>query len=182
MTSIERATAAGPRPAAFFDRDGVLNRDLGYTYRLEDLVLMPGAAEAVRLCNAAGYWVFIVSNQAGVAHGRYTEAAALAFNEAVVRALAAQGARVDDVRYCPHHPEGVVNAYRRVCDCRKPSPGMILDLLHAWPVDTARSFLIGDKESDVAAGRAVGIASYRYVGGSLSELVLDHFATRAAPT
>lgn len=161
------------RPAAFFDRDGVLNVDRGYTFRVEDLVLVDGAPEAVKLCNDAGYWVFVITNQAGVARGLYKEHSIAAFHHALAAALGAKGGHIDDFRYCPHHPDGIVTAYRRVCNCRKPAPGMVLDLLHTWPVDSGRSFLIGDQDSDLAAGRAAGIASHRFVSGRLDELVAE---------
>jgi D-glycero-D-manno-heptose 1,7-bisphosphate phosphatase len=159
------------RPAAFFDRDGVLIQDHGYVHKTQDLVLMPDAAAAVRLCNDAGFLVFVITNQAGVARGLYDEEAVRVFNRALVTALSAQGARIDDVRYCPHHPEATQSAYRLVCGCRKPAPGMLLDLMRAWPVDAGRSFLVGDKESDLAAGRAAGIASHLYRDGSIRAFI-----------
>lgn len=159
------------RGAAFFDRDGVINEDHGYVHRASDFVLMPGAADAIRACNRAGLFVFVVTNQSGVARGYYDVEAVEELHHHMVRILAAQDARIDDIRYCPHLPEGNVAAFALDCECRKPAPGMIHDLLNAWPVDPAHSFLIGDKPSDVAAAQAAGIAGHMLCDGDLYGLV-----------
>ena len=159
------------RPAVFFDRDGTLNRDAGYTHRVEDLVWMPGAREAVAHANAAGYLVFVVTNQAGVARGHYDEAAILSFHRAMQDQLSAVGGHIDAIEWCPHHVEATVEAYRRDCRRRKPGPGMLEDLLAAWPVDTTRSVMIGDTEADMQAAAAAGIRGRRYEGGSVLDLL-----------
>lgn len=157
------------RPAAFLDRDGVLNVDHGYTFRPEDLTLMPGAAEAVRLLNEAGHYVIVVTNQAGVARGLYEEADVARFHAALSDALAEAGAHIDAFYYCPYHEEGAVARYRVANHPdRKPNPGMILRAFADWPIDRARSFLIGDKESDMAAARAAGVAGRLYTGGDVA--------------
>lgn len=160
-----------PRGAAFFDRDGVINEDRGYVYRPADFVLLPGAAAAIRACNQAGLFVFIVTNQSGIARGYYDTAALAALHDHMTQALAALDARIDDIRYCPHLPDATVAAYAGPCDCRKPAPGMIRDLMAAWPVDQARSFLIGDKPSDIAAAEAAGIAGHLLADGDVAGLV-----------
>ena len=150
--------------AAFFDRDGVINVDTGYIHRIEDLAWVEDSPAAIRRCNEAGLLVFIVTNQRGIALGLYDEVQLAAFHAHMLAELARVGARVDDLRHCPHdNHDG--------CDCRKPKPGMVLDLMKSWPVNPRHSFLVGDKESDVEAARAAGIAGYRYGGGSLLALV-----------
>ena len=159
------------RPAVFFDRDGVLNVDAGYTHRPEALRWIEGAMEAVRLCNAAGRLVFVVTNQSGVARGYFTEDTVRAFHDRMRADLRRVGAHVDAFAYCPHHPEGVVPDLAVDCACRKPRPGMILELLARWPVDPARSLLIGHSPRDLAAAAAAGLRGALFRGGDLAAFV-----------
>ncbi len=155
------------RPAVFLDRDGVLNLDHGYVHAPERFDWTPGAKQAVKRLNDAGYYLFVVTNQAGVAKGLYGEAEVVDLHRWMARELASVGASIDDWRYCPYHPGGIVEAYRARHDWRKPKPGMILDLLDQWPVEREGSFLIGDKASDIEAAAAAGLPGYLFPGGDL---------------
>jgi D,D-heptose 1,7-bisphosphate phosphatase len=155
------------RPAVFLDRDGTLNDDTGYVHRAEDFHWFPGAINAIRRLNDAGRYVFLVTNQSGVARGMFDEAATVDLHDWMNQELRAAGAHIDDVRYCPHHPDAGIAPYRVACACRKPEPGMILDLMKHWPVIEESSVMIGDKEHDAAAGRAAGIAAEIVSAGAL---------------
>ena len=158
----------------FLDRDGVINADIGYLWRREDFVWIPGAPAAIRLFNERGRPVVVVTNQSGVARGYYSEQDVESLHRWMNAELNRQGARIDAFYFCPHHPDGAIPEYTRVCDCRKPQPGMLLQAMEDWRADPATSFLIGDKESDVAAAAAAGIRGYLFDGKNLLEFVEDH--------
>ena len=158
------------RPAVFFDRDGVLNRDSGYCHRVEDLEWIPGAVETIRRVNESGAFTFVVSNQAGIARGLFREADVDSFHAAMSAQLASAGAHIDAFYFCPYHPDAVVAEWRHPDHPdRKPNPGMIERASAEWPIDMAASFLIGDKASDMEAARRAGIRGLSFTGGDLYE-------------
>jgi D-glycero-D-manno-heptose 1,7-bisphosphate phosphatase len=159
------------RPAAFLDRDGVLNIDLHYVHRPQQVEWIPGAIKCVRRLNDLGYRVVVVTNQAGVAHGYYGEDSVHALHGWMSDQLAAHGAFVDAFYHSPYHPEARVEQFRRTHVDRKPGPGMILRALSDLDIDKDRSFLIGDKESDILAAQSAGIPGHLFTGGNLNEFL-----------
>ena len=145
------------RPAAFLDRDGVLNRDAGYVWRTADFEWLPGAKQAIKSLNDAGYLVIVVTNQSGIARGLYGEADVEHLHRWMNGELGRDGAHIDAFYYCPHHPTEGHGPHRRVCDCRKPAPGLLLRAMHDWRIERATSFMIGDKDIDIAAAHAAGV-------------------------
>ena len=147
------------KPAVFLDRDGVINEDRGYVHRWEDFSFLPGAIEALRQLQQKGYLLVVITNQSAVARGLCTEADVLALHERMRAFLRERGIELAGIYHCPHHPQGSVSDYAIACACRKPEPGMILRAAQAHGIDLSRSLLVGDKLSDLEAGRAAGIPS-----------------------
>jgi D-glycero-D-manno-heptose 1,7-bisphosphate phosphatase len=172
MSGIQSARSS-LKPAAFLDRDGVINHDDGFIGTQERIRWIPNAAKAIHRLNEAGYLVFLFTNQSGVARGFFTENDLRTLHDWMRVKLAAEGARIDDVRYCPHHPDGTVAGYLEDHDWRKPSPGMILDLMKHWPVRLDGSFVIGDRPTDIEAAEAAGLPGFLFAGGDLDAFVAD---------
>lgn len=158
---------------AFFDRDGVLNKNIGYAHRPEDCQLMPGAGNALNLVAQKGFKIVVVTNQSGIARGYYDESALIRFNDHLQGMLAKDGNAppFDHVFHCPHHPEHGIAALKTDCRCRKPQPGMILDGLALYAANPNDCFLVGDKQSDIEAANKAGIDGYLYTEGRLDDLV-----------
>jgi len=144
------------RPAVFLDRDGTLIEEAGYLDRLERLIFFPFSVDAVRLLNQAGLAVVIVTNQAGVARGIFPESFVAEAHAHLSERLQAGGAAVDGFYYCPHHPDGIIEPYRRSCDCRKPGDAMLRRAAAELDLDLARSTVVGDRWHDIEAGSRAG--------------------------
>jgi D-glycero-D-manno-heptose 1,7-bisphosphate phosphatase len=143
--------------AAFLDRDGVINRDLGYIHKVQDFQFMPGIFEACDGLQSAGYRLFVVTNQAGIAKGLYTQAQMDGLHAWMVEQFGLRGIRFEKVYHCPHHPAGIVEPYAGTCECRKPKPGMLFAAREEFGVDLAQSLLVGNAESDIEAALAAGL-------------------------
>jgi D,D-heptose 1,7-bisphosphate phosphatase len=167
------------RPALFLDRDGVLNLDHGYVGSRDRFEWTDGALDAIRYATGAGWHVFVVTNQSGVARGLYTEDAVRDLLDWMAGEAHAAGGTIDDVRFCPFHPEAALDAYRHAHPWRKPRPGMLLDLIRAWQLDPRRSVMVGDQATDMQAAAAAGVAGHLFRGGNLFDFlrpILDQHA------
>jgi D-glycero-D-manno-heptose 1,7-bisphosphate phosphatase len=144
------------RRAVFLDRDGVLIRDVDHLTAASQMEILPGVPEALRRLRAAGWTVVVATNQSVVARGLVTEDGLRQIHRVLEQQLAARGAALDAIYYCPHHPQGAVERYRLACDCRKPEPGLLLRAAKDLGIDLAASAMVGDTASDVEAGRRAG--------------------------
>jgi D-glycero-D-manno-heptose 1,7-bisphosphate phosphatase len=142
--------------AVFFDRDGTVIEEVGYLNDLKQLRLIPGAAVAIRRLNEAEFKVVVVTNQSGVARGYFTEAFVRETHGLLEKMLGIEGARLDGVYYCPHHPKAGSSPYTAACDCRKPGTGMLEQAARELGIDIRASFVVGDKWSDVELGQRAG--------------------------
>jgi D-glycero-D-manno-heptose 1,7-bisphosphate phosphatase len=168
MSTVAKAR----RAAVIFDRDGVLNVDHGYVGAVDRLEWVAGARRAIGRLNRAGVLVIVATNQSGVAHGFFDEAAVARVHAAMQADLAAEGARIDAIYVCPFHSDARLEAYAHPDHPdRKPNPGMILKAMADFDLDPARTFLIGDKETDLEAARRAGVAGFKFEGGDLADFL-----------
>lgn len=144
-------------PAVFLDRDGTINVDHGYVHEIDHFHFIDGVIEALIELKKMGYLLVLVTNQSGIARGKYSEEQFMQLTEWMDWSLADRGVDFDGIYFCPHHPEGSVEAYRQQCDCRKPQPGMLLAAQKELNIDMSRSCMVGDKLADMLAGRAAGV-------------------------
>lgn len=166
------------RKVLFFDRDGVINVEVNYLYRIEDFKFVPGAPEALAAAVQAGYDLIVVTNQSGIARGYYTVADMERLHSYINEELTKVKAPILKFYYCPHHTKGSVAAYTKDCDCRKPKPGMLLQAMKDFDIDKQNSLLVGDKPSDIEAAEAAGIQGYLFNGDNLADFLLPILAAK----
>ncbi len=142
--------------ACFLDRDGVLIKDVNYLSSPDQVQIFSESIRALKILQENQYKIIVVTNQAGVARGYFSESSIFKVHEEIDRQLLMYGLKIDAYYYCPHHPEGKVEEYSINCDCRKPMPGMILNAVQDFNLDLSNSFLIGDKLSDLLAAKNAG--------------------------
>lgn len=164
-------TARESRPAIFLDRDGTVTEEVGYVNHVGRLRLLPRSAEAIRRINASGFLAVLVTNQAGVARGYFREELVHEVHRRLTGLLAEQGAHLDGIYYCPHHPVAGQPPYRQDCSCRKPKPGMVEAACRDLGIDPSRSYMVGDKHSDILFAHRLGMpGSLVRTGYGLGEL------------
>lgn len=170
------------KPAVFIDRDGVINVDHGYVSKVDDFEYIDGVFEATKALKDLGYQLVLVTNQSGIARGYYSEKEFLTLTEWMDWNFVDKGIEFDGLYYCPHHPDGSIEKYAQVCDCRKPAPGMFISAQQELDIDMARSVMIGDKTDDMKAAIAAGVNTKILVRSgkevtdeaqSLADVVLD---------
>ncbi len=144
-------------PAIFLDRDGTINVDHGYVHEIDDFQFIDGVIDALRELKKMGFLLVLVTNQSGIARGKFTEQQFMQLTEWMDWSLADREVDLDGIYFCPHHPDAVDAQYRQQCDCRKPQPGMLLAAQQQLNIDMAASYMVGDKLDDMLAGNAAGV-------------------------
>lgn len=140
------------KPCLFLDRDGIINKDIGYAYQAKQIEFMPSIFSLCRYFQQRGYLIVIVTNQSGIARGYYSEQEFESLNTWFMHEFSRRGITISTIKHCPHHP-----SISGECYCRKPSPGMLLEAAHDYNIDLSNSIMVGDKASDMQAGIAAGI-------------------------
>lgn len=163
------------RKTVFLDRDGTINVEKNYLYRPEDFLFIEKAPEAIARLNRLGFQVIVVSNQAGVARGYYTEEDVRRLHSYIQGELKKQGAHIDAFYYCPHHPEAGIGKYRISCRCRKPDVGMFEQACRDFAINVEKSWMIGDNKGDILAGRSFGLQTIMVRTGYGRELEQSGF-------
>ncbi len=148
------------QPTVFLDRDGTINFDAGYINHIDSFQIYPFAAEAIRLLNLHNFLVVIITNQSGIGRGFFDENTLALLHEKMYRELTLQGAKIDALYFCPHDTSSKNEKYRVDCDCRKPKAGMLTTAMNDLPIDKNKLFFVGDKESDITAGKTVNAKTY----------------------
>ena len=156
------------RPAIFFDRDGVINRDFGYVGSWKRFEFLPGVIASLARLKELGFATVVVTNQSGIARGLYTVADYQDVTDKMQRELSFAQAQFDGIYFCPHHPEALVPEFRCNCTCRKPKPEMFLWARRELDLDLPNSILVGDHASDIAAGKSAGVGTLVLVGEHLA--------------
>lgn len=166
------------RKAVFLDRDGTINIEKNYLYKIEEFEFIEGVPEAIKLLNDAGYLVIVVTNQAGIGRGYYTEKDMHRLHNHIDEELKKYGAHIDAYYYCPHHPQYGIGEYKCECNCRKPKSGMLEKAIRDFDIDVNNSYIIGDKVWDIQAGRNIGVKGFQVItdetSGIIKELILEN--------
>ena len=155
--------------ALFLDRDGVINQDTGYPHQIEDIIFIEGALKFIRNITSAGWPIFIITNQAGIAHGYYSEDEFTNLMDWYIEKIEHAGGKIQKFYYCPHHENAVSKRYRKKCSHRKPAPGMFLSAAKDYCLDLSNSCFIGDRKTDEQAAKNAGIQHYFYINPQNTE-------------
>ena len=166
-------------PAIFLDRDGTINEEVGYLDSIDKLRIIPAAFEAIRLINKSCMKAVVITNQAGVARGLFTEEFVRKINGQIQSVLLEKGAVIDRFYFCPHHPTEGHDPYRRICDCRKPAPGLLYQAAADLDIDLNRSYFIGDRFQDMEAAHRAGAKGVLVLTGYGQDLLQEAGPDRA---
>lgn len=163
-----------PKPAAFLDRDGVLNIDKGYVYKIDNFFWIKGVDKAIRYLKEKNYFVFVITNQSGIARGFYSEKDVNDLHNYINYTLKSKSTFIDQFYYSPYHPDYKNKKYDHLSHLRKPQTGMLEKACNDWPIIKSKSFLIGDKKSDIECANNFGIKSFLFSGDNLYEFIKEN--------